>query len=78
LDRGQPFQFTIGTGQVIKGWDDGMMRMSVGQGITNSHTFWGLFSSDKSEEVVHCVRVECGDEEEVNVYGDTMTTRGSM
>jgi hypothetical protein len=46
LDRGQPFQFTIGTGQVIKGWDDGMMRMSVGQGITNSHTFWGLFSSD--------------------------------
>lgn len=30
-DRGQPFQFTIGMGQVIKGWDEGMMKMSVGQ-----------------------------------------------
>mmetsp|Transcript_40167 Transcript_40167/g.64383 ORF Transcript_40167/g.64383 Transcript_40167/m.64383 type:complete len:109 (+) Transcript_40167:104-430(+) len=30
-DRGQPFQFTIGEGQVIKGWDVGMMQMSVGQ-----------------------------------------------
>ena len=30
-DRGQPFQFTIGVGQVIKGWDEGMARMSVGQ-----------------------------------------------
>ena len=31
VDRGQPFQFTIGMGQVIKGWDEGMMKMSVGQ-----------------------------------------------
>lgn len=30
-DRGQPFKFTIGVGQVIKGWDEGMMQMSVGQ-----------------------------------------------
>lgn len=30
-DRGQPFQFTIGVGQVIKGWDEGVMRMSKGQ-----------------------------------------------
>jgi len=26
-DRGRPFQFTIGVGQVIRGWDDGVMQM---------------------------------------------------
>lgn len=30
-DRGQPFQFQIGVGQVIKGWDEGVLRMSKGQ-----------------------------------------------
>ncbi|MFH4973616.1 hypothetical protein AB6A40_000325 [Gnathostoma spinigerum] len=30
-DRGQPFQFTIGKGEVIKGWDEGVAKMSVGQ-----------------------------------------------
>lgn len=30
-DRGQPFEFNIGVGQVIKGWDEGVMQMSVGQ-----------------------------------------------
>ena len=30
VDRGQPFQFTIGVGQVIKGWDDGVQGMRVG------------------------------------------------
>lgn len=30
LDRGQPFQFQIGIGQVIKGWDEGVMTMKVG------------------------------------------------
>ncbi len=29
--RGQPFTFTIGTGQVIRCWDVGVMRMSVGE-----------------------------------------------
>jgi peptidylprolyl isomerase len=29
-DRGDPFQFVIGVGQVIKGWDEGVMTMKVG------------------------------------------------
>jgi FKBP-type peptidyl-prolyl cis-trans isomerase len=29
--RGRPFTFTIGVGQVIRGWDDGVMQMSLGE-----------------------------------------------
>ena len=31
VDRGQPFTFKIGVGQVIKGWDEGVMGMKVGE-----------------------------------------------
>ena len=30
LDRGQPFEFILGAGQVIKGWDQGVAGMKVG------------------------------------------------
>jgi FKBP-type peptidyl-prolyl cis-trans isomerase len=30
VDRGQPFSFTLGRGEVIKGWDEGVAKMKVG------------------------------------------------
>jgi peptidylprolyl isomerase len=30
LDRGYPFMFKLGEGQVIQGWDDGVATMKVG------------------------------------------------
>ncbi len=31
VDRGQPFKFTVGVGQVIQGWDQGVVGMKVGE-----------------------------------------------
>ncbi|EFY91916.1 Peptidyl-prolyl cis-trans isomerase [Metarhizium acridum CQMa 102] len=30
-DRGQPLQFTLGTGQVIAGWEKGLLDMCIGE-----------------------------------------------
>mmetsp|Transcript_13157 Transcript_13157/g.33366 ORF Transcript_13157/g.33366 Transcript_13157/m.33366 type:complete len:107 (-) Transcript_13157:260-580(-) len=29
-DRGKPLSFKVGTGQVIKGWDEGLLSMKIG------------------------------------------------
>jgi len=31
IPRGTPFKFTLGTGQVIKGWDQGLLNMCEGE-----------------------------------------------
>jgi FKBP-type peptidyl-prolyl cis-trans isomerase FkpA len=31
VDRGEPFQFNLGAGQVIPGWDEGVAGMKVGE-----------------------------------------------
>jgi len=33
-DRGEPFTFQIGVGEVIRGWDVGVMKMSLGERAT--------------------------------------------
>ena len=30
IDRGKPFEFQLGAGRVIKGWDQGVVGMKVG------------------------------------------------
>ena len=30
-NKGKPFQFKIGVGEVIKGWDEGVMQMKLGE-----------------------------------------------
>jgi FK506-binding protein 1 len=33
-DRGRPFVFTLGKGEVIRGWDEGVATMSLGERCT--------------------------------------------
>ena len=44
--RGKPFQCVIGTGRVIKGWDQGLMGMRVGASAScRCRPTWGMASA---------------------------------
>ena len=34
LDRGEPFSFKLGAGKVIKGWDEGLQQLNIGDHAT--------------------------------------------
>lgn len=36
-DRDSPFEFRLGAGQVIKGWDQGLIGMCIGYGLPVPH-----------------------------------------
>jgi FKBP-type peptidyl-prolyl cis-trans isomerase len=59
--RNKPFSFTLGVGQVIQGWDDGVIQMKVGEKallqITSDYGYgsrgkWEVGSSSLSALVV--------------------------
>lgn len=37
-DRGKPFEFTLGKGEVIKGWEEGVSQMKKGERCTLTMT----------------------------------------
>ena len=44
IDRGEPFEFELGKGQVIPGWDQGLTGMCVGEKrnlVVPSHLAYG-------------------------------------
>jgi FK506-binding protein 1 len=36
-DGGPPFEFTVGVGMVIAGWDEGICQMSLGEVVSVTH-----------------------------------------
>ena len=48
VDRGRPFEFTIGKGQVIRGWDEGFASMKIGEkAILEIQASYGYGASGK-------------------------------
>ena len=51
-DRNKLFEFTIGVGQVIKGWDEGVIQMSCGEtAMLNISSDFGYGASGAGEDI---------------------------
>eukprot|EP00483_Globobulimina_turgida_P005759 UN05769 len=40
VDRNRPFEFQLGQGRVIKGWDQGLLDMCLGEKRLLTHPIW--------------------------------------
>jgi len=49
--RGKPFQCVIGTGRVIKGWDQGIMGMPCGHVILSASRYGASIDEETSEVI---------------------------
>mmetsp|Transcript_8918 Transcript_8918/g.20101 ORF Transcript_8918/g.20101 Transcript_8918/m.20101 type:complete len:109 (+) Transcript_8918:52-378(+) len=52
VSKGRPFKFTIGVGQVIRGWDEGVMTMSLGEKAVLTITHDYAYGPDGIEGVI--------------------------
>lgn len=50
--RGQPFEFQVGKGRVIKGWDEGVQKMTVGEKATLIIPSYLAYGPVKRSEVI--------------------------
>ncbi|XP_063440021.1 peptidyl-prolyl cis-trans isomerase FKBP1A-like isoform X2 [Mytilus trossulus] len=56
-DRGSPFKFKLGKGDVIRGWDEGVAKMSVGEKATLTcspdYAYFIIYVSDECRRESH-------------------------
>jgi len=82
VTRGQPFECQIGVGQVIKGWDVGMMSMSIGEKaeltISGEHGYGASGSPPKipanATLIFEVELLKIGDREPVGMTHDELNT----
>ena len=50
-DRGHPFRFTLGVGEVIKGWDEGFLEMHKGEKRTLIVPYWLAYGDAQQGQI---------------------------
>ncbi|HEY0428233.1 MAG TPA: FKBP-type peptidyl-prolyl cis-trans isomerase [Pyrinomonadaceae bacterium] len=52
LDRGEPFSFKLGAGMVIKGWDEGLQQLHIGDHATLIIPPWIGYGADGAGDII--------------------------